>query len=116
MLGLTFKPNTDDIREAPALYLIENFLEEGAIVKVYDPEAMENVKNIYGDKIEYGSEPYDCLENADFLVLVTVRSPDCASSRIDTLRSGAACSSLRRGFPRAVEATGCRDTGLCRGP
>ena len=52
VLGLTFKPNTDDIREAPALYTINKLLLHGAKIKAFDPEAMENVAMIYGDKIE----------------------------------------------------------------
>ncbi|HRP38733.1 MAG: UDP-glucose/GDP-mannose dehydrogenase family protein [Chitinophagales bacterium] len=78
--GLAFKPNTDDIREAPALYLIDKLLAAGAKVRAYDPEAMENVKRIYGDKIFFASEEYETLKDADFLVVVTewnvFRSPD----------------------------------------
>ncbi len=51
--GLAFKPNTDDIREAPALEMIDELLKENCTVKVFDPEAMNNVKNIYGDKLQY---------------------------------------------------------------
>jgi UDPglucose 6-dehydrogenase len=78
--GLAFKPNTDDIREAPALYLIENFLKAGAEVSVFDPEATENVKKIYGDKIYYAENMYKATENADFLAIATewimFRTPD----------------------------------------
>ena len=78
--GLAFKPNTDDIREAPALYLIEKFLEKGAKVNAYDPEAISNVKAIFGNKVNFVSNQYDALENADFLVIATewnvFRSPD----------------------------------------
>jgi UDPglucose 6-dehydrogenase len=69
--GLAFKPNTDDIREAPALYIIEKLLEEGAQVRAFDPEAAENVKAIFGDKIYFANGQYDALEGADFLVIVT---------------------------------------------
>ncbi|MCB9226987.1 MAG: UDP-glucose/GDP-mannose dehydrogenase family protein [Chitinophagales bacterium] len=69
--GLSFKPNTDDIREAPALKLISNFLAEGASVQVYDPEAMENVKRVFGDKITYTKNMYEAIENTDFLVIAT---------------------------------------------
>ncbi|MEZ4929627.1 MAG: UDP-glucose/GDP-mannose dehydrogenase family protein [Chitinophagales bacterium] len=69
--GLSFKPNTDDIREAPALKLISNFLAEGASVQVYDPEAMENVKRVFGDKIIYTKNMYEAIENTDFLVIAT---------------------------------------------
>jgi UDPglucose 6-dehydrogenase len=80
MWGLAFKPYTDDIREAPALYNIDALLAAGANVKVYDPEAMENVKEIMGDKITYCSDEYDTLEGADALMIMTewpvFRTPD----------------------------------------
>jgi len=69
--GLAFKPNTDDIREAPALYNIDKLLSLGAGVNVFDPEAMDNVKAIYGDKIKYSKSPYECIEGADALLIVT---------------------------------------------
>ena len=69
--GLAFKPNTDDIREAPALYIIEELLDAGAEICVYDPEAMGNVKNELGDKIQYAENQYDCLEGADALIIAT---------------------------------------------
>ena len=78
--GLAFKPNTDDIREAPALYLIEELLDRGAKIQAFDPEAMINVKNILGDKIHYGENQYEVLKNADALILTTewtmFRTPD----------------------------------------
>lgn len=78
--GLAFKPNTDDIREAPATYLIDEFLNAGAAVKAFDPEAMKNVKAIYGEKVTFVENQYEALENADFLVIATewnvFRSPD----------------------------------------
>jgi UDPglucose 6-dehydrogenase len=69
--GLAFKPRTDDIREAPALVLIDRMLELGANVQVHDPEAMDNVRAIYGDKIKYASQPIDALEGADALSINT---------------------------------------------
>lgn len=69
--GLAFKPNTDDIREAPALYIIDALLAEGATVTAFDPEAMANVKAIYGDKIKFVDNQYDALENADSLIIAT---------------------------------------------
>lgn len=78
--GLAFKPNTDDIREAPALYMIDALLAEGASITVFDPEAMNNVKQVVGDKITYAENQYDCLENADALIIATewneFRTPD----------------------------------------
>jgi UDPglucose 6-dehydrogenase len=69
--GLAFKPNTDDIREAPALKIIEDLLAAGAKVAAYDPEAMSNVERLIGDKINYGTDPYDVLVDADALAIVT---------------------------------------------
>ncbi|MBR9860707.1 UDP-glucose/GDP-mannose dehydrogenase family protein [bacterium] len=69
--GLAFKPNTDDIREAPALYLIEELTKAGATVTAFDPEAMANVKGVVGDKIKYSDTMYDALENADALIVAT---------------------------------------------
>jgi UDPglucose 6-dehydrogenase len=78
--GLAFKPNTDDIREAPALNIIEALLNEGASVAAYDPEAMKNVRNQIGNVIEYSDNQYDTLENADALIIATewseFRTPD----------------------------------------
>lgn len=69
--GLAFKPNTDDIREAPALYIIEELLNAGAKVKAYDPEAMPNVKALLGDSIELYEDPYEALIGADALAIAT---------------------------------------------
>ncbi len=69
--GLAFKPETDDIREAPALYMIDNLLESGAIITAFDPEAMPNVKRKLGDKIEFSNNMYDTLQKADALVIST---------------------------------------------
>ena len=78
--GLAFKPNTDDIREAPALYLIDGLLERGASVTVFDPEAMENVRKVLGDAVFYAENEYDCLKDADALIIATewslFRTPD----------------------------------------
>jgi UDPglucose 6-dehydrogenase len=78
--GLAFKPNTDDIREAPALEVIEALLTAGATIAVFDPEAMNNVKAIFGDRIFFCETPYDCLQNADALIIATewneFRTPD----------------------------------------
>ena len=78
--GLAFKPETDDIREAPALYMIEKLTDAGAQVVAYDPEAMENVKQRIGNRIEYASRAMDALEGADALLICTewqvFRNPD----------------------------------------
>lgn len=78
--GLAFKPYTDDIREAPSLYNIDKLVEEGAQIKAYDPEAMDNVKRLIGDKISYCDDAYVCAEGADALLIATewpvFRTPD----------------------------------------
>jgi UDPglucose 6-dehydrogenase len=78
--GLAFKPNTDDVREAPALYIIDALINEGATVCAFDPEGMKNVKKQIGDKIVYAENQYDALDNADALIIATewneFRTPD----------------------------------------
>jgi len=78
--GLAFKPNTDDIREAPALYMIDALLAAGATVTAFDPEAMANVKQVYGEKIKFADGQYEAIENADALIIATewneFRTPD----------------------------------------
>ncbi len=78
--GLAFKPETDDIREAPALDIIDSLLAKGAEVSAFDPEAMNHVKKIYGDKVSFATDHYEALEGADALVIVTewslFRNPD----------------------------------------
>ena len=78
--GLAFKPETDDIREAPALYIIDELIKNGATVSAFDPEAMENVKAILGDKINFAENQYEALQNADALLIATewsvFRNPD----------------------------------------
>ncbi len=78
--GLSFKPETDDIREAPALYMIEKLLEAGAKVKAYDPEAIDNVRHRLGNRIEFADDHYEALEESDALLICTewsvFRTPD----------------------------------------
>ena len=78
--GLAFKPNTDDIREAPALTIIDELLKAGAQIKAFDPEAMKNVKALMGDKIILCDNQYDAIEGTDALAVVTewnvFRTPD----------------------------------------
>jgi UDPglucose 6-dehydrogenase len=69
--GLAFKPNTDDIREAPSLYMIDALVQEGATVSVFDPEAMNNVRNVVGNKVVYAESQYEALEGADALIIAT---------------------------------------------
>jgi len=80
MWGLAFKPNTDDIREAPAFYMIDSLLNAGATICAFDPEAMKNTRAIFKDKIEYGENQYATLKDADALIIATewneFRTPD----------------------------------------
>jgi len=69
--GLAFKPRTDDVREAPALVLIDQLLAEGVALRVHDPEALANVRALYGDRMVFSDRPYGALEGADGLVIVT---------------------------------------------
>ncbi len=71
MWGLSFKPNTDDMREAPSLVIIDNLIKEGATVTAYDPVAMEEAKHMIGDKINYAKDEYEALQDADALLVVT---------------------------------------------
>ena len=83
--GLSFKPRTDDIREAPALVLIDKLLEAGAGVRVHDPVAMNNVREIYEERLLYGKNPLDVLVGVDALAIATewgeFRNPDFAEMR-----------------------------------
>ncbi len=78
--GLAFKPETDDIREAPSIEIMEALLKKGAELTVFDPEAMTNIRNIFGDKLTYASSMYEALESADALLICTewsiFRTPD----------------------------------------
>ena len=84
--GLSFKPRTDDIREAPSLVLINSLLEAGAVVKASDPVAIDNVRKVLGDKIQYCDHHYDACDGADALAIVTewneFRNPDFDYLRI----------------------------------
>lgn len=101
--GLAFKPNTDDIREAPALYIIKELLNEGATVSAYDPEAMPNVKEVVGETITFAGSPYEALENADALIIATewneFRTPDF--SRVSSLLNNKAIFDGRNLFDLA---------------
>ncbi len=85
MWGLSFKPRTDDIREAPALVLVDELLKRGASLTVHDPAAMEHVRALYGDKLTYAESPSDALDKADALIISTewneYRHPEFAEMR-----------------------------------
>jgi UDPglucose 6-dehydrogenase len=78
--GLSFKPRTDDMREAPAITIIERLLAAGATVRAHDPEAIKEARKVFGDRIEYSSNQYEILANADALAIITdwseYRNPD----------------------------------------
>jgi len=80
--GLAFTPDTDDIREAPALYMIDALTAAGATITAFDPEAMANVQKVVGDKINYATDEYAALDGADALLIATewalFRNPDLA--------------------------------------
>ena len=88
--GLAFKPNTDDIREAPALVIIEALIGLGATITAFDPEAMSNIKSVIGDKIQFVENQYDALKEANALIIATewseFRTPDF--DRMDLLMEG----------------------------
>jgi len=71
VLGLAFKPNTDDMREAPSIIIINSLLKDGAKIKLYDPQAMNNAKRIFNDSVEYSSSKEECVKNTDLCMLVT---------------------------------------------
>jgi len=102
--GLAFKPNTDDIREAPALYIMDALLKEGATISAFDPEAMKNVKNEWGDRISYAESQYEALKNADALIIATewneFRTPDF--TRIATMLKSKAIFDGRNLFDLAA--------------
>lgn len=81
--GLSFKPGTDDIREAPSLVLLGSLLESGCRVQVHDPVAQENVRALFGERVRYCGHHYDALDGADALAIVTewseFRNPDFAA-------------------------------------
>ena len=115
--GLAFKPQTDDIRESPALQLIDDLLASGAKVHAHDPQAIENVKAIYGDKIRFAEQMYTAAEGADALVLVTewheYRTPDF--HRLKKVMSEHALFDGRNMWvPREVRELGFFYTGIGR--
>lgn len=108
--GLAFKPNTDDIRDAPALEVAERLIAAGAIVTVYDPVAMPNARKQLGDRVSYAADAYACARGADALVLMT-EWPELSSPDFSTLRALMAGDVLVDG--RNVWPSACaRDVGF----
>jgi UDPglucose 6-dehydrogenase len=120
LLGLSFKPNTDDVREAPSRNLIEQLWEAGARVRAYDPEARKEIAHIYGerDDLVLVDEPYQALDGADALALVTewkvFWSPDYERIR-SALKSPVLFDGRNIYNPREVEQAGLMYYGIGRG-
>lgn len=115
VLGLSFKPNTDDMREAPSLKIIPALIDEKANVTVYDPEAMGNAKKIFGDKINYASNAMDALKEADCLLIVTEwdEFKNLPIAEIKSLMRNPFIVDGRRIFdPEAVMAAGLKYKGI----
>ena len=115
--GLAFKPRTDDMREAPSLEIIDGLLQAGAQVTAYDPVAMTAAKRVLGDRIQYANSPYDALQGADGLCLVTewndFRHPDF--ERMRTLMRQPIIFDGRNVFePKAMRARGFTYFGIGR--
>ncbi|MCQ0987270.1 UDP-glucose dehydrogenase family protein [Jiella marina] len=118
ILGLTFKPNTDDMREAPSISIIQALIDKGAIVRAYDPEGMEAAETMMPE-IEYGQNPYDIARDADAIVLVTewdeFRALDIG--RIKSLMKEPVLVDLRNVYPpQEIIAQGFRHVGIGRQP
>lgn len=115
--GLAFKPRTDDIREAPSLTLIDEMLAEGVQLRVHDPEAIANVRALYGDKLVYCDRPYGAIEGADGLVIVTewseFRHPDFEVMR-RLLRQPVIFDGRNLYEPRTLHAMGFKYYGIGR--
>jgi UDPglucose 6-dehydrogenase len=115
--GLAFKPRTDDIREAPSLTLIDSLLAEGVQLRVHDPEAMHNVRARYGERLCYCQRPYDALEGADGLIIVTewpeFRHPDFALMRC-LLRQPVIFDGRNLYEPKTMKALGFTYYGIGR--
>jgi UDPglucose 6-dehydrogenase len=116
--GLAFKPKTDDIREAPALSLIDAMLEDGVSCRVHDPEAMPNVRELYGDKLSYCDRPYDCLDGAEALAIVTewqeFRNPDFEQIK-SRLKGRVLFDGRNLWDPKTIEEMGFAYYGIGRG-
>jgi UDPglucose 6-dehydrogenase len=116
--GLAFKPRTDDVREAPALTFLDAMLAAGVCCRVHDPEALANVRDLYGDKLVYCDRPYGALEGADGLVIVTewpeFRNPDFEVMR-RLLRQQAVFDGRNLYEPRQMESQGFTYYAIGRG-
>jgi UDPglucose 6-dehydrogenase len=116
--GLAFKAETDDMRESPAIPLVEGLLAEGAAVTAFDPQAMGTARGVFADRIRYAADPYDALQEADALVIVTewlvFRNPDFARMKQE-LRQPIVVDGRNLFEPRRMAALGFRYMGIGRG-
>ncbi len=116
--GLTFKPKTDDVRESPALYVIEMLLEKGMKVRAFDPKGIENSKNIFEDKIFYAKDAYNALEGADGLAIITewnmFKSPDFDRIK-ETLKTPVIFDGRNLFDPKEIKDKGFEYFGIGRG-
>jgi UDPglucose 6-dehydrogenase len=116
--GLTFKPKTDDVRESPALYIIEMLVEKGMNVRAFDPKGIENAKKVFADKIVYAKDAYDAIEGADGLAIITewnmFKSPDFDRIR-KTLRTPVIFDGRNLFDPCEIREKGFEYFGIGRG-
>jgi UDPglucose 6-dehydrogenase len=116
--GLSFKPRTDDMREAPSLTIIENLLSNGSIVRAHDPEALKEARKHFGDRIEYSTNQYDILQGADALAIITdwneYRNPDFDRIK-NTLKMPLVVDGRNLYKPDRMQAAGFRYVPLGRG-
>jgi len=116
--GLTFKPKTDDVRESPALYVIEMLLEKGMKVRAFDPKGIENTKKIFEDKIFYAKDAYNALEGADGLAIITewnmFKSPDFDRIK-ETLKTPVIFDGRNLFDPDEIKGKGFEYFGIGRG-
>jgi len=116
--GLAFKAETDDMRESPAVPLVEGLLKEGARVAAFDPQAMQTARQMFGDRIRYAADPYDALQGADALAIVTewlvFRNPDFVRMK-EVLRQPIVVDGRNLYEPRKMAALGIRYVGVGRG-
>jgi len=118
ILGLSFKPNTDDMRESPSITIINDLLEKGAQIKVFDPIAMENAKKIFGNRIHYCQDEYETAEGADCLVILTewnqFRKLDM--NKIKSIMKNLYLADLRNIYePEKMKSIGFKYTSVGRG-
>ena len=116
VLGLTFKPNTDDMRDSPAIAIVQTLQDAGAVVHAYDPEGMANASEVLSD-IHYFDDPYDAMEGAEALAIVTewdeFRALDLA--RVQARLKGLVLVDLRNIYDRGeVEMLGIKYVGIGR--